>query len=117
MERTVDYEFASLATQQDARNPFEQIKVGMVMTKNWAFTIPIDSKAGFGIASASSVFNVFQGVPMTDGITNLANSAGSVEVFETQLRELLGDNPKWCYEIPTLKFVFCFSNFSFYIIH
>jgi len=105
MERSVDYELASLALQMDARNPFEKINVGMVMTKNWVFTIPIESKAGFGLHTASNAFNVFNGVPMEEGITNLAASAGTVENMENQLKEMLGDNPKWCYEIPDLKFV------------
>jgi len=105
MERSVDYELASLAIQMDARNPFEKINVGMVVTKKWVFTIPIESKAGFGIHSASNAFNVFNGVPMEDGINNLAAGAGTVENFENQLKEMLGDNPKWCYEIPELKFV------------
>ena len=105
MERSVDFEFATLGTQQDARNPFEQIKVGMVITKNWVFTIPIESKAGFGIHTASNAFNVFNGVPMEQGISNLAANAGNVETMEAQLREMLGDNTKWCYEIPELKFV------------
>ncbi len=105
MEKTTDYEYASLAIQQDARNPFEKINVGVVLTKNYMFTVPLESKAGFGLASASNSYDVFQGKSIEEGVTALAQSSETADHFEGEMRSLLAENPKWIYEIADLKHV------------
>ena len=42
MEKDTDYQYATKAIQMDARNPFEKINVGVVLTKKYLFTIPLE---------------------------------------------------------------------------